>query len=287
MRNIVVFGCGYVGRVLARSLISRGNPVRATTTTEANLRSLTALGADPVLLKQGDPDTYAGALKDAEAVIHLAPPGADDIAEQTKRLAAACGDKLRVYLYGSTTGTFGAHGSDWVDESTPSRDVGTRGQRRLDFERGLKEAGLPLRTIRIAGIYGPGRTMRASLERDALILFEGGPATSRIHVEDLVRLIEAMLEDDAPPLAVACDEAPTPTLEVARYVCSLLGREPPAPISIEDAKRVLSPTAIEMRLGGRRCRSLVRERLIGALKYPTYREGMRASLEDEGVVVER
>ena len=36
-----------------------------------------------------------------------------------------------------------------------------------------------------------------------------------------------------------------------------------------------------MRLGGRRCRSVVRQGLIGALDYPTYREGVKASLQAE------
>ena len=285
MGRIVVLGCGYVGRVLARRLIAKGLPVRATTTTDGKLDTLAELGAEPALVDPKNPDTYAAALRDATAVVHLAPPGDRPIDEDTKALAAACGEDLGVYLYGSTTGAFGKTGNDWVDETTPSRDVGERGQRRLAYERGLLEAGLPVRTVRVAGIYGPGRTMRQMIERDAMILFEGGPPTSRIHVEDLARLLEAMLEPNAPPLAIACDEEPAPTLEVARYVCALLGREPPEPIAIEDAKRVLSPAAVEMRLGGRRCRSLVREALIGALTYPTYREGMRASLIDEGVAL--
>ena len=91
-----------------------------------------------------------------------------------------------------------------------------------------------------------------------------------------------MSEPGAPPLAIGCDEEPAETIEVARYTCALLKKKLPDPVSIEDAKRVLSPAALEMRLGGRRCRSLVREKLIGALEYPTYREGVRASLVAEG-----
>src|SRR5262249_32298125 len=134
---------------------------------------------------------------------------------------------------------------------------------------------------------GPGRTLRDQIERDALILFQGQPATSRIHVEDLVRLIEAMMESRAPKLAVACDELPATTTEVARFTCELLGRKPPEPVLLEDAKRVLSPQALEMRLGGHRCRSLVRERLIGKLTYPTFREGIPASLEAEGALLKK
>jgi nucleoside-diphosphate-sugar epimerase len=175
----------------------------------------------------------------------------------------------------------------WVDELTKPVHLTPRGQARLDYESGLRDQGLPVRVLRIAGIYGPGRTLREQIERDALILFEGQPPTSRIHVEDLVRLIEAMMEPKAPELAVACDELPATTTEIARYTCSLLGRMPPEPVQVEDARRVLSPQALEMRLGGHRCRSLVRERLIGKLTYPTYLEGIPASLEAEGALIRR
>jgi nucleoside-diphosphate-sugar epimerase len=106
--------------------------------------------------------------------------------------------------------------------------------------------------------------------------------TSRIHVEDLARILEAMIDRSAPPLVLACDERPATTLDVARYTASLTGLELPEPVSIDDAKRVLSPAAIEMRLSGRRCRSLLRAEMIGALTFPTYIEGVRASLAAEG-----
>lgn len=284
MGKVVILGCGYVGKMLARRLVERGCPVRATTTTEAHLSSLGALGAEPRLLQPGAPETWPEALGDAETVIHLAPPAEGrDPGEQARALAAACGPQLKAYVYGSTTGVLGEHPPEsWVDEDTAPLSPGARGAARLRFEETLAGAGLPLRIVRIAGIYGPGRTLSDQLRRQSLILFEGGPPTSRIHVADLVRMLEALMEPGAPRLVVACDEEPAPTLEVARYTCELLGLTCPEPVALEDAKRVLSPAALEMRLGGRRCRSRVRPRLIGDLAYPTYREGVKASLIAEG-----
>jgi nucleoside-diphosphate-sugar epimerase len=290
MGKIVILGCGYVGWVLARRLIARGDPVRATTTTEAKLTELTALGAEPLLLKKDSPDAFKRALESATAVIHLAPPiegqNAKSIVQSIKQ---AAGSDLRAYVYGSSTAAFGqlADPNAWVDEETTPKNVSPHGQQRLDFEKALLDSGLPVRVLRIAGIYGPGRTLREQIERDALILFQGQPPTSRIHVEDLVRLLEAMLGDRVPKLVVACDEEPATTLDVARFTCDLLGRQPPEPVLLEDAKRVLSKKALEMRLGGHKCRSLYRERLIGALAYPTYREGVRQSLEAEGALPKR
>ncbi|MBK8012955.1 MAG: NAD-dependent epimerase/dehydratase family protein [Deltaproteobacteria bacterium] len=298
MKDVVVFGCGYVGRRLARRLISAGLDVAGTTTTESNLSALAAHGIPGLLVDRDDPETWKGALKDARLVVNLAPPGESlptDLSEATAateaaaRAFASASRDAEAVVYGSTTGAFGQPEDPdaWIDETTPTdpERLGRRGALRLAYEDALRAAGLPLHVVRISAIYGPGRTLRSSIEREALLLFEGGPPTSRIHVDDLTRVLEAMLRPGAPPLVVACDEAPVPTLEVARYTCTLLGRPAPQAVPRADAERVLSSRALEMRLQGRRCRSLVRPGLIGALAFPTYREGVRASLEAEGVMI--
>ena len=301
MKDVVVFGCGYVGRRLARRLMSAGLRVAGTTTTESNLSALAAHGIPGLLVDRDDPDTWKAALAGARAVVHLAPPdehagaGAGAGATATGTVAAAArafafaAQDAKVVVYGSTTGAFGQPDDPeaWIDENSETNpaSLGRRGGLRFAYEAALRDAGLPLRVARISAIYGHGRTLRASIEREALLLFEGGPPTSRIHVDDLTRLLEAMLRPSAPSLVVACDEAPAPTLEVARYTCALLGRPAPQAVPRADAERVLSPRALEMRLQGRRCRSLVLSGLIGALDFPTYREGVRASLEAEGVMI--
>lgn len=285
---MVILGCGYVGRMLTRRLIERGDPVRATTTTEAKLSSLGALGAEPVHLRLDEASVFFRALEGAETIIHLAPPiKGTNVRAVVNRIKAAVHGTLRAYVYGSTTAVFGTRSdpNEWVDESSDPGTLSDRAKERLEYEEELAAAGFPLRVLRIAGIYGPGRTMREQIERDAMILFRGASYTSRIHVEDLVRLIEGAIGVEWPRMMIACDDHPAPTTEVAQYTCSLLGRTAPEPIEIEDAKRVLSPLALEMRTGGHRCRSLFRERLIGKLLYPSYREGVRASLLDEGVAV--
>lgn len=288
MGKVAIIGCGYAGRVLARRLIEHGNPVRASTTTETKLSSLASLGAEPVLVRADHKETLARTMKDAETVVFLAPPlKGQTAAELAKNLGESAPSGLKSFVYGSTTGVYGKQDDPnaWVDETTTPREPGERGKERIEIERALGGAGLPLKIVRIAGIYGPGRTLRDAIRKESLLLFEGGPPTSRIHVEDLARILEAMIAPSAPPLLIACDDEPAPTLDVARYTCALMGVKAPDPISIEDAKRILSPAAIELRMGGHRCRSLVRQKLVGSLLYPTYREGVRASLVTEGVSI--
>ncbi|MEO1337514.1 MAG: hypothetical protein AAFV29_17855, partial [Myxococcota bacterium] len=202
-------------------------------------------------------------------------------------LKGALPDDLDAVVYGSTTGAFGQHeGSPWIDEDTPSRDLGARGRRRYDYERALATFVKPLKVVRIAGIYGPRRTIWAAMKRPNFLLFEGGPPTSRIHVDDLATLLMAMGAPKAPSLAIACDEAPTPTLQVAQFTCALMRAPAPEALTLDAAKAQLSASALEMRMGGRRCRSKIRPGLIGELKYPTYKTGIPAALLAEGILKE-
>lgn len=280
MGRSVVLGCGYTGLRLARALREGGAEVVATTTTPAKLAGLRAMGVDPVLLDFARPETIGPALEGATRVFHLAPPTPGRVPAEVQALAAAAPEAL--WIYGSTTGAFGEHDAGvWVDEATPAGPLGPRGQLRADYERALLQAGLQTKVLRIAGIYGPGRTLRDGLLSGSLVLFEGGPPTSRIHVDDLVRLLIALGRPDAPSLVVATDEAPAPTLEVARLTAARLGVSLPPLLSLEEARRTLSPAALEMRMSGRRCRSVHRAALIGPLRYPTFREGVPASLAEE------
>lgn len=285
MAKVAILGCGYTGRALIPPLGAAGHEVVATTTQSAHAPQIEALGAEVRVARLEDPAALRAALAGATRVIHLAPPDREAApAAQVEALARVLPGGLQAYVYGSTTGAFGrpAGPEAWIDETTPPRNVTGWGKARLEYEHALAAHGVPLRVVRIAGIYGPGRTLKDSLQ-SGMLLFEGGPPTSRIHVRDLARLLAAAVEDHAPPLILACDERPAPTLEVARYTAELCGIALPDVLSLEEARARLSGPALEMRLGGRRCRSVVREALIGALEFPSYVEGVKASLQEEGV----
>ena len=98
--KVAIVGCGYAGRVLARRLLKRGRDVLATTTTEAKLSQLAALGAEPALMKATDGKAaFARGLEDAKSVVYLAPPtdGEDPDAVATS-LAEACPDDLETFV---------------------------------------------------------------------------------------------------------------------------------------------------------------------------------------------
>lgn len=283
-----IVGCGYTGLRVAdawRADPSRsGETVRGT--TRSRLDALREHGVQAHTVDLADGEGLAAFFAELDHVIHLAPPPEDDRAldaelERVVEAARRHAPKLQSYVYGSTTGAFGHQSdADWVDEKTRPGELQPRGRKRLRYEQGLWASGLPVRVVRIAAIYGPGRGMKAALER-GMLLFEGGPLTSRIHVDDLAHLLVGMTGPQAPPLVIGCDDEPARSVDVAAYVCEQLGWSMPRVLSREEALRRLPAKALELRMAGRRCRSLYRDQVMGPLRYPSYREGMLQAIESE------
>jgi nucleoside-diphosphate-sugar epimerase len=285
--KVTIIGCGYTGQVLAPLLVSAGHDVSVTTTTDQNHAALSLLGVTPKVLRQEQElDAYRAVLASTEGLVYLAPPSPEIKGETIVDKIVQAAPALEVCVYGSTTGVYGKPNQvdQWIDEDTTCGPRNPRSERRADMEDAFNQSNLNTKILRIAGIYGPGRSLAARVQNPNWPLFEGAPSTSRIHVHDLAHLLQEMLRMDAPSLVNGCDEHPCPTLEVAQYTADLLSISLPPLVSPQEAQANMSAMAWSFRSGGRRCRSLYRDKLVKRLKFPTYREGVKASLEAEGLI---
>lgn len=187
--------------------------------------------------------------------------------------------------YLSTTGVYGDQGGDLVDEATPVAPVNLRGERRVTAEAAWLDAGrihgLPAQVFRLGGIYGPGRSALERLKTGtARRVDRPGHAFSRIHVDDIAGALFASMERPEPgSFYNLCDDEPAPQARVIEFAADLLGITPPPLEPFETAQ--LTPMAREFYLGGSRrvSNAKLKESLGIALRYPTYREGLRACLE--------
>jgi hypothetical protein len=76
------------------------------------------------------------------------------------------------------------------------------------------------------------------------------------------------------------DDEPAPPQDVITYAAELLHMPPPPPIAFEDAK--ISPMAASFYADNKRIRNTrLRQELGVVLKFPTYREGLRAILAEQ------
>ncbi|RMF34744.1 MAG: SDR family oxidoreductase [Alphaproteobacteria bacterium] len=283
-RCLLSFGHGYSARALGRRLVAEGWRVIGTTRDPAGFEALRAEGTTPVLWPP-DPALIAEA---SHILISIAPDAAGDpVLRAFGEAIAARGSGLDWLGYLSTVGVYGDRQGGWVDESADLRPSTQRGRLRVAAEKAWLELhakhGLPVHVFRLAGIYGPGRGPFAKLRSGkARRIVKPGQVFSRIHVEDIARVLAASIaRPDPGAIYNVCDDEPAPPQDVIAEAARLLGLPLPPEIPFEDAD--LGPMAASFYAESKRVSNDRIKRELGvALQYPDYRAGLAALLEEEG-----
>lgn len=257
-----------------------GERVIGTSRTDERRPEITAVGAEFASFNLDADEPVPEARP--KSVIVLAPPPNEDpdgSVERLSRLAKHVNGApivvvVSTAIFGDTRGT--------ITERTHPSPRSERQRRWALMDAAalyLREEGKhDFRVVRTPAIYGPGRDYRAKLLTGDATVVRPAPPTSRIHVEDLASLLIRMTQPGGPPMLLACDDLPSPTWRVTVEAARLLNLPAPKELSPEEAKDHFSEVGLEMRLSGHSCMSLVRPYLGVRLKYPTYREGLRACL---------
>jgi nucleoside-diphosphate-sugar epimerase len=135
--------------------------------------------------------------------------------------------------------------------------------------------------FRLAGIYGPGRSAIDRLrDGTAHRIVKPGQVFNRIHVDDIAQTVRAAIDSTATSqIYNVTDDEPAPPQDVVVYAAELIGVTPPPEVPFEQA--VLSPMARSFYADNKRVSNArLRQELGVTLKFPTYREGLRAVLAE-------
>ena len=266
--TMFIFGLGYCTSHLRRHLATAGWSVTGT-----------RRAADDAALAFDDRRAVEAALAQARHVISSVPPdaGGDPV-------LAAYGDALRaspsVWIgYLSSTGVYGDCGGAWVDETAPI-GTGRRKERAQADAAWLELDPTRVRSFRLPGIYGPGRSpLDRARDGNIQCVDVPGQIFSRVHVADIVAAIVASFERGGAGAFNIADDLPAPQAEVNAYACRLVGREPPAAIGLDDAR--LSPAARAFYAENRRVANGKAKRVLGwSPYYPDYRAGFQSLLQE-------
>jgi nucleoside-diphosphate-sugar epimerase len=288
--RVAVLGCGYVGLELSRQL-GDDHDVVGVRRSEEGVGRIEATGARAVRADVTDADALE-AVPDVDAVVFAASSGgrgaeaAREVYVEGLRTAldhfCARADAPDRFVYTSSTGVYGDHGGDWVDEDTPIEPTTAKTEVLAEAERIALErpAGDCAGTVaRFAGLYGP--------DRYRLDRYVEGPVTegylNMVHRDDAAGAVGYLLETGRGREAAVnvVDDEPVSKWTFADWLAAECGRDPPEKRTVEQrlAEGDLSEAArrrlhTSKRVANDRLRELGYE-----FAFRTYREGYRAAIE--------
>lgn len=288
--RLFCFGLGFSAEALSRQLSVAEWSVCGTVRDPDKAKRLIAAGVDAQLWSgEALSSALTAKLHACNHVLISAPPGEDgDPVLNTARDAIRTMPSLNWLGYLSTTGVYGDTGGAWVSEEAPLNPSSDRSKRRVAAEQSWLELfsseGVPVHIFRLAGIYGPGRSVFDQLRAGrAKRIDKPGHAFSRIHVDDVARVLAASIARPNPGAAYnVCDNEPAPPAEVTAYAAHLLGKEPPPLEDFDTVRPRMSPMALSFWSDNRRVdNARIKNELGVKLKHPDYRSGLQEILIEE------
>lgn len=226
--TVLIAGAGDVGSRLARRLVAEGRQVFA-------LRRGEARGGEGIQWLRGDvtrPETLAGLPAVDALVFALAPDARDEAAYRAvfldglRHVIDALPARPKRTLFVSSSAVYGDHGGDWIDEETPPAPPGFNGRVLLEAERWLSTRNVGGVSVRLAGLYGPGRTQLFDRIREGKAAVPRGRPVyaNRIHVDDAAAALACVLDVAAPDAVyLGVDDTPLPIDALYDHLARLLG----------------------------------------------------------------
>ncbi|HHY50807.1 MAG TPA: SDR family oxidoreductase [Alphaproteobacteria bacterium] len=283
--DVFFFGMGYSSLATARAIhkaIAPDIPIAGTTRTPDHAEPLAdSVYRIHVFDGQSPGLTVGEDLRRATHVVLSIPPDEHgDPAYELHRDTLDAARELQWLGYFSTVGVYGDFGGAWIDESAPARPINERSRIRVEVEEQWKDyaraRGVPLLILRLAGIYGPGRSPFDKLrDGTARRIVKPGQVFNRIHVDDIGRVTQLAAERRLAGTFNLADDEPAPPQDLVTYAAELMGVEPPPEIAFEDAEMTEMARSFysdNKRVSNRR----IKEALGIELLHPNYRRGLEA-----------
>jgi nucleoside-diphosphate-sugar epimerase len=281
MSRVLIAGCGYIGIALGVQLAHEGHAVWGL----RRRPELLPATIHPLKADLGDPDSLALIPPELDFVFYTAAAErTDDASYQAAYVTgiqnllnhlSETHQSLHRIFFTSSTAVYAQTGGEWVDETSETLPREFSGRRLLEGEELLLRGPFAATAVRMAGIYGPGRTRLIDQVRrgEAVCQTAGLRYTNRIHRDDCAGVLQHLMRLSSPEiLYLATDNEPADQVEVMRWLAKRLGALP-------SQAQPKAPTGKESK-SNKRCRN---SRLLQSgysFLYPTFREGYKAILAE-------
>lgn len=189
MKNILlIFGFGYVAKALKQALNSTNWQVICTSRKNFDENNK-IIPFNKLAIKKWLPKVTN--------ILITTPPDikyGDPVFHKFKYELSNYAQSIKWLGYISTTGVYGDHQGNWVDELTPPNPNSLNAKLRLSAEKiwctfGEKN-NITINIFRLSSIYGPQRNaIELLLRNESRSIFKENQFFSRIHIDDIVNIL--------------------------------------------------------------------------------------------------
>ncbi len=279
-KKLLIFGFGYCAEALISKLSNKDWEINVVS---RNAEKITNLKKKGILACQwSDRKNVESYAINANSILLCVPPAGfgDPVKEEFSEFFSNLSKKSKL-IYLSSTGVYGDHNGNWVDEEAnlnPTTDLGLwRLNAEKSWKKFSKDLGLTLIVLRLSGIYGPGRSAIDRLKKgNAILVNQPKHFFSRIHIDDIVELIRLSIErDEISGTYNVCDNRPASSEQIMKEACRLLKLDCPKALPID--KLNLSKTALGFYSESKRvCNKKVLEDFRYQMIHPDYFSGLKS-----------
>lgn len=241
-KTVLILGCGYLGRFLARACREEQMRVKAVSRNAEALSAVAELGVS-VFQAQLEADAWHGfAGADVDFVVNCVSAGGGGLDGYRQsylegnrslvRWASARGFEGTA-IFTSSVSVYPDLGGEWIAEDDAPRPDNDRGRILVEAERALVE-GLPggrAFLLRLGGLYGPGRclTLDAVRAAPATLPGFGDYPLNLVRIEDSVTAIMACFRAGGSGGAYSIvDDEPSLKSDIVAWLANRLGVAMPA-----------------------------------------------------------
>ena len=280
--RLLIFGFGYTSKFMCHKLAKKNWEVFCTTRFNQKIAEIKSINAKPIGFF--DKEKIKSLFDEDLYILSTAPPedGRDPVIENYGYLLKKNSKKIKWVGYLSTTSVYGDKKGEWVTEDTALEPNLERSISRVVAEKSWIKFGetLSIKTMifRLAGIYGPGRSLIDRFVGNEKIYIVDKPAHlfNRIHVEDIVGAIEmAMSTNPRSTIYNLSDDQPATQLEVAQFAASLLKKNVPETVNLKSemvSEMARSFYEEEKKVSNKK----LKNELGYQLAFPSFKEGLLA-----------
>ena len=268
-------GYGYTAMFLLKELCAHG--VRSIGIT-SNKKKIKSNSIDNLKLYPREKTEFA--ISKATHLIITAPPskiGCPILLQYFKFIAKS---NINSVVYISTTGVYGNHNGNLVDETSTIKGKNILDKNRIysemQWNKFCKNNQIKLNIIRLGSIYGPSRC-NSFKGKHREVIIKKNHFFSRIHIYDISRIItKILLEGYSDEIWNVVDNEPSSREDYLREIIKLKKIKNFKNVDFLDVQKSMKKNTKKYWTNNKRVdNSKIRYKLSFTFLFPSYREGLK------------